>query len=79
LGKASPPGFVKLKCKNPKKAAMPFFSIRDLNLSGKRVSIRVDFNVPLQKHNQGEMEITSDKRIQASLPTIRYALEAQSF
>ena len=37
--------------------------------------IRVDFNVPLEKNAQGEMAITSDKRIKASLPTIRYALE----
>jgi phosphoglycerate kinase len=39
------------------------------------VFIRVDFNVPLEKNSQGSMEITSDKRIKASLPTIRYALE----
>src|SRR5512138_312186 len=54
---------------------MPYSSIRDLQLSGKRVFIRVDFNVPLQKNDRGEMEITSDKRIRASLPTIQYALE----
>jgi phosphoglycerate kinase len=47
-------------------------SIQDLDLSGKRVFIRVDFNVPLAA---GGQEITSDKRIRASLPTIRYALE----
>jgi phosphoglycerate kinase len=47
-------------------------SIRDLNLSGKRVFIRVDFNVPLA--NSGK-EITSDKRIKASIPTIQYALD----
>jgi len=50
-------------------------SIRDLNLKGKRVFMRVDFNVPLEKNSQGNMEITSDKRIKASLPTIRYALD----
>ena len=55
---------------------MPKLSIRDLDLAGKRVFIRVDFNVPLQKNAQGAMEITSDKRIKASLPTIQYALEA---
>jgi phosphoglycerate kinase len=52
---------------------MSYPSIRDLDLNGKRVFIRVDFNVPLQKNERGEMEITSDKRIQASLPTIQYA------
>jgi phosphoglycerate kinase len=54
---------------------MSYSSIRDLNLQGKRVFIRVDFNVPLQKNDRGEMEITSDKRIKASLPTIQYALD----
>jgi phosphoglycerate kinase len=47
-------------------------SIQDLDLNGKRVFIRVDFNVPLAN---GGQEITSDKRIRASLPTIQYALD----
>src|ERR1044072_1284418 len=51
---------------------MSKLSIRDLDLKGKRVFIRVDFNVPLAP---GGQEITSDKRIKASLPTIQYALE----
>src|ERR1700752_3748286 len=50
---------------------MSKLSIRDLDLKGKRVFIRVDFNVPLANAGQ---EITSDKRIRASLPTIQYAL-----
>ncbi len=51
---------------------MAKLSIRDLNLKNKRLFIRVDFNVPLAA---GGQEITSDKRIKASLPTIKYALE----
>src|SRR6266567_189172 len=51
---------------------MPKLSIRDLDLKGKRVFIRVDFNVPLAP---GGQEITSDKRIKASLPSIQYALD----
>jgi phosphoglycerate kinase len=47
-------------------------SIRDLDLAGKRVFIRVDFNVPLSPDGK---EITSDKRIRASLPSIQYALD----
>src|SRR5947208_11847198 len=51
---------------------MPKLSIRDLGLHDKTVFIRVDFNVPL---TAGGKEITSDKRIRASLPTIQYALD----
>ena len=51
---------------------MPKLSIRDLDLNGKRVFMRVDFNVPLAP---GGQEITSDKRIKAALPTIQYALD----
>ncbi len=46
-------------------------TIRDLKLKGKRVFIRVDFNVPLNE----EGRITNDARVQASLPTIQYALK----
>src|SRR5678815_2362135 len=51
---------------------MSKISIQDLDLKSKRVFIRVDFNVPLAP---GGQEITSDKRIRASLPSIQYALE----
>src|SRR5579883_1024383 len=47
-------------------------SIQDLELRGKRVFMRVDFNVPLA--NGGKV-ITSDERIKASLPSINYALD----
>ncbi len=49
---------------------MTKYSIRDLALNGKRVFIRVDFNVPIKNG-----AITDDTRITSSLPTVRYALE----
>jgi phosphoglycerate kinase len=51
---------------------MAKLSIRDLDLKAKTVFMRVDFNVSLAP---GGKEITSDKRIRASLPSIQYALE----
>lgn len=51
---------------------MAKLSIRDLELSGKRVLIRVDFNVPQDKSTGA---ITNNQRIVAALPTIQFALE----
>ncbi len=47
-------------------------NVEDLNVAGKKVIVRVDFNVPLDKTTN---EITDDKRIKGALPTIKYLVE----
>lgn len=50
---------------------MAKFSVKDLAINGKKVFVRVDFNVPFDE----DMKITDDTRIRSSLPTIKYILE----
>ena len=47
-------------------------TVRDIDVKGKKVLLRCDFNVPQDKKTGA---ITSDKRIVAALPTIRYLLD----
>lgn len=48
--------------------------MRDLDVAGKRVMVRVDFNVPLEEHGD-HVHITDDTRVREALPTIQYLRE----
>jgi phosphoglycerate kinase len=54
---------------------MSILRMTDLDLAGKRVLIREDLNVPIERVDGQPPRITSDQRIDAALPTIRLALE----
>src|SRR6266542_4075432 len=49
--------------------------VEDLQVRGKRVLVRVDFNVPLEEEG-GEFRITDDRRIVESLQTIRWLMRS---
>src|SRR5947208_12391433 len=54
--------------------SMNKLTLRDLNVRGQRVLLRVDFNVPTEERD-GKIAITDDTRIRESLPTINYLRE----
>jgi phosphoglycerate kinase len=58
----------------PIKGVLNKLSIRDVDIRGKRIFIRVDFNVPLDEN----LNITDDRRIRSALPTINYAIDEGS-
>src|SRR5438132_7445085 len=53
---------------------MQKLSVRDLDVHGKRVLVRVDFNVPIETRG-GKIRVTDDTRIRETLPTINYLRE----
>jgi phosphoglycerate kinase len=53
---------------------MAKLTVRDLNIRGKRVFVRVDYNVPLEEKD-GRMVITDDTRIKETLPTLKLLIE----
>lgn len=56
------------------KGVLNKLSIKDLDIKGKRLFIRVDFNVPLDENQN----ITDDRRIRSTIPTINYAIDGDA-
>jgi phosphoglycerate kinase len=55
----------------PIKGVINKLSLRDIDIKGKRLFIRADFNVPIDEN----LNITDDRRIRSTLPTINYAVD----
>src|SRR5947199_1132225 len=55
---------------------MPKLTLKDLNVRGKRVLVRVDYNVPLEEKD-GRMVVTDGTRIVETLPTLRLLIEQE--
>src|SRR3989304_9599722 len=59
----------------PGELTMKKQTVRDVDLRGKRVLVRVDYNVPLDRETR---RILDDSRIRATLPTLNYLLEQKA-
>ena len=54
---------------------MSYFTPNDLDIDGKRVLIRVDFNVPIREDDAGNRKVVDDTRIRAAIPTIKSVID----